>query len=120
MKMEIVKQRKIVITIIILLLPILLISIYSIMKIINKYYPIANCKIQNGEWNYFDNKCVTPFPDTGNRCNDYKDCNGSCILENFSWDIQPIPTAGVCSSTNPLYGCHYYLEYPEVKEMCID
>jgi hypothetical protein len=120
MKTEIIKPRRIKINHIIFLMPFLLILIFSILIIINKYYPIAHCEIQNGEWYYFDNKCVTPFPDTGNKCNNYKDCNGSCILEDYSLDIQPVPTAGVCSSTNPLYGCHYYLEYPEVKEMCID
>ncbi len=120
MKTEVGNPRIIKTTYIILLLTIVIISIFSIVLIINKYYPIAHCENLNGEWYYFDNKCVTPFPDTGRKCSNTKDCNGSCILENYSWEIQPVPTAGVCSSTSPLFGCNYYLNYPEVNKMCID
>lgn len=88
-------------------------------------YPRVSCAVSEGKWirdGIFGQAqyCLYSYSDVGKACQGSKDCEGSCVLEDYYSSSQPVPTAGVCAPNNKRFGCFDYLEYPKVFSVCTD
>lgn len=98
-------------------------------KIINNIFfdeesPVGACYREGGYYGPGGKSswavCYEYFNDGGDACDDSRDCEGACIVEDNT------QTVGVCQEQEPTFGCHGVLVYDElsgvtdVQGICID
>ena len=115
----------------ILVLVLLLVLLLSREELSEEVYqPLAldkeSCDKAKGEWlskplngDYF---CNIPTVDSGKKCKDDAECQGSCLAEvEGDYHKTPrIPAIGRCSEMKVVLGCLYYIENGEAVMQCRD
>ena len=91
----------------------------------------AECEEQGGAWDYvglsLDKMCNLPTADDGTECNNSAECEGDCIadLSTEEMDVASsggvVETSGMCTSWKLTIGCLPYVEDGKVENIiCVD
>ena len=76
------------------------------------------CSMNGGEWIPVglaqEPACIYTYPDAGKACHSSEECMGACVIYDPPIQGQPMPSVGVCKTTNDPFGCYAPIEHPEI------
>jgi len=81
----------------------------------------AACKAAGGNWTRLgipceacEKRCDLKTTDSGKRCTDSNQCQGSCVASGES------STSGKCAAYVFTFSCYYYMQSGKARQICVD